>query len=33
MQTLDQNLQKLVKEGKVSRAAAKSKAANADSIQ
>jgi twitching motility protein PilT len=33
MQTLDQNLQKLVKEGKVTRQAAQSKAANPDSIQ
>jgi Tfp pilus assembly ATPase PilU len=33
MQTLDQNLQQLVREGKVSRQVAQSKAANADSIQ
>jgi len=33
MQTLDQNLQQLVREGKVSRQAAQAKAANKDSIQ
>ena len=33
MQTLDQNLQQLVREGKVSRQAAQSKAANKDAIQ